>query len=133
MLCFDNSLLADYLDGSKAAKTFLTDWSDHPWAVPSFAVFEAYMGSLYGRPRGTIEDVFEATRSFEVLPITDETALRAARLQRNLKDDGVELGFVDAVLLAASDEAGATFATSDETLLLEPVRAQVDVVAYEPA
>lgn len=133
MLCFDNSLLADYLDGSAEAKEFLEDWSDRPWGVPSLAVFEAYMGALYGRPRGTIDDVFEATRGFEVLPITDETALRAARLQRSVKGDGVELGFVDAVLVAASEEAGGTFATADETLLLEPVRERVDVVAYDPS
>lgn len=132
MLCFDNSLLADYLDGAPAAKPFLEEWEDHPWAVPSLAVFEAYMGALYGRPRGTIDDVFEATRGFEVLPITDETALGAAHLQESLKADGVELGFVDAVLLAASEEAGGTFATRDETLLLDPVRDRVDVVAYDP-
>ncbi|MFC3960182.1 hypothetical protein [Halovivax cerinus] len=49
-----------------------------------------------------------------------------------MKADGVELGFVDAVLLVASDEAGGTVATSDETLLLDPVREHVDVVAYDP-
>lgn len=131
MLCFDNDLLDDYLDGLDAAAEFLTEHDDELWAVSSLALFEAYMGALYGRPRGSVDDVFEATRGFEVLPITDETALRAARLQETLKADGVELGFVDAMLVSTADEAGATFATNDGTLRRDEVRDRIAILDYE--
>lgn len=131
MLCFDTNLLADYLDGVDAAATFLEAHDDELWAVPSLALFEAYMGALYGRPRGNIDDVFEATRGLEVLDVTDETVLRAARLQRDLKDDGLELGFVDAILVATADEAGAAFATNDGTVRHDAVKEKVDIVDYE--
>ena len=131
MLCFDTSLLADYLDGLDVAADFLTEHEDELWAVPSLALFEAYVGALYGRPRGSVDEVYDATRGFEVLPITDETALRAARLQADLKTDGVELGFVDAVLVSAADEAGAKFATNDGTLRREAVSERVAILEYE--
>ena len=131
MLCFDTNLLADYLDGVDAAADFLTEYDDELWAVPSLALFEAYMGALYGRPRGTVDDVFEATRGFEVLPVTDESVLRAARLQESLKADGVELGFVDAALVSTADVAGASFTTTDATIRLDAVKSHVDIVDYD--
>lgn len=131
MLCFDNNLLADYLDGADAAQQFLIDYEADVWAVPSLALFECYMGAIYGRPRGTIEDVYDATREFEILPVTEEVAHDAAVLQRDLKADGIELGFVDALLAATASSSGARFATNDETLRSEPVTDRVDVVPYE--
>jgi tRNA(fMet)-specific endonuclease VapC len=132
MLCFDTTLLADYLDGHDAAKDFLTDHEHDVWGTPSVALFEAYMGAVYGRPRGDIEDVYEATRGLEVLPVTDETARSAAQLQHDLKSNaGIELGFVDALLVATADENGARFATNDQTIRKEAVNTRVDVVEYE--
>jgi tRNA(fMet)-specific endonuclease VapC len=130
MLCVDTNLLGDYLDGVDDAKAFLEGYETEPWAVPSLVLFEAYMGALYGRPRGTIADVYAATREFEVLDIGDETVLRAARLQRDLKTSGVELESIDALLVASADERGATFATNDGTLLEPAVRERLDVVEY---
>ncbi|MFC6989968.1 PIN domain-containing protein [Haloplanus sp. GCM10025708] len=133
MLCVDANLLTDYLDGVDAARAFLKEYETEPWAVPSLALFEVYMGAIYGHPRGTVDDVYEATREFEVLGIDDGTVLRAARLQEELKGEGVELGFVDAILVAAADEVGATFATNDGTPLQSEVRERIHVVEYPGA
>ncbi|AZH23854.1 PIN domain-containing protein [Haloplanus aerogenes] len=130
MLCFDTNLLGDYLDGIAAAKVFLEGYETEPWAVPSLVLFEAYMGAIYGRPRGTIEDVYAATREFEVLDIGDDTVLRAARLQKDLESSGIELESVDALLVASADEHGATFATNDGTLLEPAVGERIDVIEY---
>lgn len=130
MLCFDSNLLGDYLDGADAAKAFLEGFEAEPWAVPSLVLFEAYMGAIYGRPRGTVDDVHAATREFEVLAVGDDTVLRAAHLQEDLKSDGVELEFVDAILVAAANEHGATFATNDGGILDAAVEKRVDVVEY---
>lgn len=132
MLCFDNSLLADYLDGRESAREFLQKHETAVWAVPSLALFEAYMGAIYGRPRGSIEDVHDATREFEVLPVTDQVSLTAAGLQRDLKSEGVELGVVDALLVATAADAGATFATADATICTDAVRSRADVLEYDP-
>jgi len=130
MLCFDTNLLGDYLDGVDTARTFLEGYETEPWAIPSLVLFEAYMGAIYGRPRGNIDDVYAATREFEVLDIGDDTVLRAARLQRDLKASGVELEFVDALLVASADEHGATFATNDGGLLVPAVQDRVEIVEY---
>jgi predicted nucleic acid-binding protein len=130
MLCFDTNLLGDYLDGVDAAKAFLEGFEAESWAVPSLVLFEAYMSAIYGRPRGTVDDVYAATREFEVLAVGDDTVLRAAHLQEDLKSDGVELEFVDAILVAAADEHGATFATNDGGILDSAVEKRVDVVEY---
>lgn len=131
-LCLDTNLLGDYLDGADAARAFLEEYEAQPWAVPSLVLFEAYMGAIYGRPRGSIEDVRAATREFEVFDIGDDTAFRAARLQSALKESGVELEFIAAILVAAADEHGATFATNDAALLDPAVRERVRVVEYAP-
>lgn len=131
MLCLDNNLLADYLDGRDEARMFLEPFDHEVWATPSLALFEAYMGAIYGRPRGTVEDVYAATREFEILPVTDDVARAAAILQRDLKADGVELGFVDALLVASAETAGAKFATNDGTIRSQPVRERVTVLDYE--
>lgn len=131
MICFDNSLLADYLDGKESAREFLSQYENELWAIPGVALFECYMGAIYGSPRGSIEDVHEATREFEILPVTDDVAHGAATLQRDIKQEGIELGFVDALLAATAVDADARFATSDGTILDETVAAHVDVLKYE--
>lgn len=131
MLCFDNNLLADYLDGRASAKSFLEQYEKEVWAVPSVALFECYMGAIYGRPRGSVEDVHAATREFEVLPVTDAVAHEAALLQRDVKADGIELGFVDALLVATASDDDAKFATNDGTILDDAVADRVDVLVYE--
>ena len=123
MLCFDTNLLGDYLDGVDAARTFLEEYETEPWAVPSLVLFEAYMGA--------VDDVDAATREFEVLAIGDDTVLRAARIQDELKSAGVELEFVDAILVAAADEHGASFATNDGGILDPAVKERVDIVGRE--
>lgn len=130
MLCFDTTLLADYLDGHASAQAFLERYEPDVWATPSLAQFEAYMGALIGRPRGSLEDVHDATSGLEILPVTDETALTSARLQRRLRDDGVQLSAVDAVLAGVANEHGAVFGTSDEAFWADPVKRHVDVAEY---
>ena len=129
-LCFDTNLLADYLDGTDAAAEFLAAHEADPWAVPSLALFEAYMGALVGRPRGSIGDVHDATRGLDVLPVTDEVALRAAKLQAELMDEGVQLSHVDAVLAGTAATHGAAFATNDGAFFEDAVRDRIDVVEY---
>lgn len=131
MLCFDTNLLGDYLDGLAPARNFLEPYEHEAWAIPSLALFEAYMGAVYGRPRGSIEDVHRATREFEILPVTDDVARAAALLQRELKADGIELGAIDVLLVAAAETAGAKFATNDGTIRSQPVKERVAVVDYE--
>lgn len=130
MLCFDANLLADYLDGHEPAETFLERHDTDVWATPSLALFEAYMGALVGRPRGALEDVYDATRGLEILPVTDDTALTAARLQKQLRDDGTPLSYVDAVIAGAARERGAIVGTSDEAFWSDAVKERVDVAEY---
>lgn len=92
--------------------------------------FEAYMGALIGRPRGSIDDVYEATRGLEVVSITDETASTAVRLQEDLRNEGVRLPHIDVVLAGTTKEQGTALATNDTTLRKDAIRDFDDIVGY---
>lgn len=48
MPVLDNNLLSDYLDGTAEAKAFLEQYEADIWAVSAIALYEAYIGSIYG-------------------------------------------------------------------------------------
>lgn len=131
MLVFDNNLLADYLDGKASAKRFLEQHETDDWAVPSVALYEAYMGTFVVDGRGSVDDVYTATRQFEILPVTDGTAREAAELQQRLQSSGVRLSALDALIATTALEQDARFATNDSTFWKEEVCTEVDVVRYE--
>lgn len=133
MLCLDNNLLSDYLDGTDDAKRFLSDHDDEPWAVSSIVFYEALMGVVHGYVSGDVPTVRTAiTSSMEVLDTTGRTASEAADLQRALLDRGVPLDHPDALIAANAREHGATFATAEKHFRKEDVREVLDVVVYDP-
>lgn len=60
MLCLDNNLLSDYLDGKEEAREFLKQYESEPWAVSNIVVFEAYMGVIHGYIDGDVETIRQA-------------------------------------------------------------------------
>jgi predicted nucleic acid-binding protein len=131
MLTFDTNLLGDYLDGHEPARVFLQEHETEVWGIASIVRFEAYLGALVGRSRGTMAEVRDATSEFAVLPVTDSAAWQAARLQSVLEDDGQRLGNVDALIAGVAVDNGARLATNDATLRSTAVRNHVDIVTYE--
>lgn len=133
MLVLDNNLLSDYLNGVPAARRFLEGYEQEPWAVSSIVLFEAFMGSLYGYIEADPRDVRQGVwGSMEVLSVTEETAYEGLALQRELMDRGVPVDQLDALIVAAARERGATFATGEKQFWREEVKAVVSVAEYDP-
>lgn len=133
MLCLDNNLLSDYLDGSDDARRFLSDHEDEPWAVSSIVLYEALVGVVHGYVGGDVPTVREAiTSSMDVLETTGQTAGEAADLQRELLDRGVPADHPDVLVAANAREHGATFATAEKHFWRDEVREVLDVAVYDP-
>lgn len=131
-LCFDNTLLSDYLDGRDEARQFLQRYENDQWTVSTVVVYEAFMGSLYGHIGGDVPTLEAAiTASMDVLPVTIETAREAGELQRELLDRGVPTHQPDGLIAANAREHGATFVTADEHFRKEEAREVLDVIEYE--
>lgn len=133
MLCLDNNLLSDYLDGSEDARRFLREREDEPWAVSNVVLYEALMGSLHGYIGGDVPTVRHAiTASMDVLDVTEQTAVEAADLQEQLLARGVPADHPDALIAASAREHGATFATAEKHFWNDEVRDVLDVAEYDP-
>jgi predicted nucleic acid-binding protein len=133
VLCLDNNLLSDYLDGRSDARRFLEEYEDEPWVVSNVVVYEAFMGSLHGVIGGDVPTIRQAiTSSMDVLEVTEQTAVEAADLQEQLLARGVPADHPDALIAANAREHGATFATAEKHFWESEVQDVLDVAEYDP-
>ncbi|MEE6209689.1 PIN domain-containing protein [Salarchaeum sp. III] len=133
MLVLDNNLLSDYLDGRDAARDFLEQYDDEPWAVSSIVLYEAYLGCVHGYIDGSPETVRRAvTMSMDVLDATARTADEAATLQDELLSLGVPADHPNALIAASAREHGATFATAEKHFWRDDVQSVLPVAEYDP-
>lgn len=133
MLCLDNNLLSDYLDGRDEAQRFLQQYEDEPWGVSSIVLYEAVLGAIHGYVGGDVPTVHEAiTSSMTVFDVTEHTAIKAADLQRDLLSRGVPVDHPDALIAANAREYGGTFATAEKQFWSDDVRDVLDVAVYDP-
>lgn len=133
MLCLDNNLLSDYLDGSEDARRFLENYEDEPWVVSNVVLYEAFMGSIHGYIGGDVPTIRQAvTSSMDVLDVTERTAVEAADLQNELLSRGVPADHPDSLIAANAREHGATFATAEKHFWKPEVQEVLEVAEYDP-
>lgn len=133
MLCLDNNLLSDYLDGTEAAERFLRQYEHEAWAVSGIVLYEALVGVVHGYIGGDVATVRQAvTSSMDVLDVTERTAVEAADLQRELLARGAPMEHPDVLIAANAREHGATFATAEKGFWNDDVRAVLDIAEYDP-
>ena len=133
VLVLDNNVLSDYLNGTDAAREFLTAHEDDEWAVSSVVLYEALMGATYGYIDAESATVRQAvTGSMRVLDVTERTAVEARRLQDDLLDEGSPVDQLDALIAASAIEHGGTFATAEKTFESDAVRSVLDISVYDP-
>lgn len=133
VLVLDNNVLSDYLNGTDAAKEFLTARENDEWVVSSIVLYEALMGATYGyidAEPGTVRQA--VTGSMRVLDATERTAVEARRLQGDLLDEGSPVDRLDALIAAPAIEHGGTFATAEKAFDSDAVRSVLDVAVYRP-
>lgn len=133
VLVLDNNVLSDYLNGTDAAREFLTAHEDDEWAVSSVVLYEALMGATYGYIDAESATVRQAvTGSMRVLDVTERTAVEARRLQDDLLDEGSPVDQLDALIAASAIEHGGAFATAEKTFESDAVRSVLDISVYDP-
>ncbi|XGI82702.1 PIN domain-containing protein [Halorutilales archaeon Cl-col2-1] len=132
MICLDNNLLSDYLDGKEEARKFLKEYESEPWAVSNIVVFEAYMGVVHGYIDGDVETIRQAIKSsMAILEVTERTVNEAVEIQKELRKKGHTLEKPDSLIVANAREHGGRFATAEKQFWNDDVKEVVDVVRYD--
>lgn len=133
MLCLDSNLVSDHLVGYQPARRFLNEYSNEDLVITATTMVELYMGALYGRFDGGLDETREAIGwlSLDVLEHDNRTALETARLQKELQRRGSPLTAMDAMIGATARVNGATLATNDGNFLNNDVRDVLDIVEYD--
>lgn len=99
-MILDSSFLIDVLQGDEAAVETLDDLTakDVPLEVSTLTVMEVEVGLS-----GTTADTFDRTmQELSPVPFDRSMARSAARLQRDLRESGRQIGTLDAMIAATS-------------------------------
>lgn len=114
MICFDTSVLVDYLRGEDYVEQLL-DGTDEQVGVPRLARYELYVGAERSDdPTETPDTVGGAIAWAETLGFTDAAARDAAAIRAALIDAGDMIGAADTMIAGTAREAGATLVTADD-------------------
>ena len=113
MICFDTSILVDYLRGEDYVQELL-DETNEQVGVPRLARYELYVGAERSDdPTETPDTVAAAIAWSEALGFTDDVARDAAAIRAALLDAGDVIGVADTVIAGTAREANATLVTAD--------------------
>ena len=114
MICFDTSVLVDYLRGEDYVEHLL-DGTNEQVGVPRLARYELYVGvERSDDPTETPDTVAAAIAWAETLGFTDDVARDAAAIRASLLDDGAVIGVADTMIAGTAREANATLVTADD-------------------
>ena len=114
MICFDTSVLVDYLRGEDYVEELL-DATNEQVGVPRLARYELYVGAERSDdPTETPSGVAAAIAWSETLGFTDDVARDAAAIRAALLDAGDVIGVADTVIAGTAREANATLVTADD-------------------
>lgn len=114
MICFDTSILVDYLRGEDYVEELL-DETNEQVGVPRLARYELYVGAERSDdPTETSDTVAAAIAWSETLGFTDDVARDAAAIRAALLDAGDVIGVADTMIAGTAREANATLVTADD-------------------
>ena len=114
MICFDTSVLVDYLRGEDYVEELLNETNEQV-AVPQLARYELYVGAERSdNPMETPSAVDTALGWTETLGFTDGAARDAAAIRAALFDSGNVIGVADTLIAGTARVAGATLVTADD-------------------
>ena len=113
MVCLDSTFLIDYLRGNTALEAVLKKWevTNERVAIPSPALAEVASGAALeqtGREQKLLDAI--CTR-FIVVPLTEQSARRAGKIDAELTEAGELIGLVDAMIAAIAIEQGEVLVT----------------------
>ena len=113
MVCLDSTFLVDYLRGNPALEDVLKKWekTNERVAIPSPALAEVASGAELEKT-GREQKLLDAIcRRFIVLPLTEQSARQAGKIDAELTEAGELIGLVDAMIAAIAIEQGEVLVT----------------------
>ena len=121
-LVLDTSFLIELLKGNKRAISALEERKEKAVdiAVSAFTVYELMVGAYYlwkkyDDPR-ELARVEHLLTPLTIIPITEDVALKAAKIQAMLKLEGVEMRDADIIIACTEDGEVLTFDKDFEPL-----------------
>lgn len=114
MICFDTSVLVDYLRGEEYVETLL-DGMNERVCVPHLVRYELYVGAERSDDPSETPDAVDAAIAWtETLEFTDDASRDAAAIRATLLDAGAVIGVADTLIAGTTRNADATLVTADD-------------------
>jgi len=134
MLCFDNSVIAKFArsDPDENVISYLEQNVSQPWTIPASVLFE-YL--RYYSSQSAVQHQHHALtqRIQRVLPLNEDVAVAAVRLEQSLSSQDITLGLADILHVATARENNATFVTCDiADFDRVPIHQLLDIDIIEP-
>lgn len=128
MVCYDASVLIDYLAGDEDVLAFVERRADaNPVTVP-LVLYEIYEGEIFRPGQGDFDALESRLDWLHVVDSTRRFARQAAEVQAALESEGAYLAPRDAYVAGAARALNEPLATRDGDFDEDAVRAHVDVV-----
>jgi tRNA(fMet)-specific endonuclease VapC len=116
MYCGDTSFFVDLFDPDRShhseAKAWYEGHADRPLFAPAVVKWELYRGGLRVGDSYTRE-LQRFTADIETVPLTDDRALEAARVEQETRADGTQLAIPDCLIAGIVRAIGGTIVTRD--------------------
>ena len=114
MNCLDTNVLIDYLEGVDEVGDYIREHEREPLFAPTVALHETFIGAV--RLHG--EDGLERARAdldwVEPIDLTVDGAAEAAKIDRELHEDGTPIGALDTLIAGVVRSEGGTIVTRDD-------------------
>ena len=131
MTVLDANYLIDYLNGEPATKEFYEEHGgrEERWITPAPAYAETIVG-VGNLPEGDVDRAIDALAWVDVVAVTEELSIEAARIADEIGSQGPFLDGVDALVAALGRTRDATVVSSDSDLTHPETKQVVDVTDY---
>lgn len=116
MYCGDTSFFVDLFDPERThhsqARVWYDEHADRPLFAPAVVKWELYRGGVRVGDSYTRE-LQRFTADVETVPLTDDRALEAARVEEETRTDGTPLAIADCLIAGIVRAVGGTIVTRD--------------------
>lgn len=114
MNCLDTNVLIDYLEGVNEVGEYIRTNEREPMFAPTVALHETFIGAARLRGETGLEQARSDLDWVEPVDLTVGGAAEAAKIDRELHDDGAPIGALDTLIAGVVRNKGGTVVTRDD-------------------
>lgn len=132
MIVLDRDVLVKLGNQNPTVLNHLGQYSSEEWTIPAHVALESF--NNHTTRQDMTREQFQLRQQLDrILDFTDDTALEAAYLRRQLQSQNVHLDIVDLLNLASACENGAIFVTHDKNDFRKaPIQQLADIDVVTP-